>query len=378
MKKINILLLICLFMFFGIREMFAQNYDIQAVRIFGRTKKETAALLINNSIVLRIYSSSESGRSAFGRVEDIANRIDYFLKNGGSIASLEPTALKGRVGGFAGSFEMFSVEPGDTLDTYMPPLLLAYNWVNKIRYSFDAPLVRQNVVDEIIKAEQLKGHKIEVRKNIWGDKAELVVDGRVIMRLSENYPDITAYDRAKEIALEIEENIAEGKTGEDIRPSILKGNIFSVKLGSAILSLVEKEDAFIHNKDTWSVALERTNKLRDSFGVLPFSVDTVKSKLTQFGKASWYGGFFHGRRAASGERYDMNEFTAAHKTLPFGTEVLVTRLDNSQSVLVRITDRGPYVAGRIIDLSRSAAEAIGLLGAGVAKVRIDILEKPKR
>lgn len=365
-------------MFCGVCETFAQSYDIQAVRIFGRTKKETAALLINNSIVLRIYSSSESGRSAFGRVEDIANRMDYFLKNGGSIASLEPIALKGSVGGFAGSFEMFSVEPGDTLDTYMPPLLLAYNWVNKIRYAFDTPLVRQNVVDEIIKTEQLKGHKIEVRKNIWGDKAELVVDGRVVMRLNENYPDLTAYDKAKEIALEIEENIANGKTGEDIRPSILKGNIFSVKLGSAILSLVEKEDAFIHNKDTWSVALERTNKLRDSFGALPFSVDTVKSKLTQFGKASWYGGFFHGRRAASGERYDMNEFTAAHKTLPFGTEVLVTRLDNSQSVLVRITDRGPYVAGRIIDLSRSAAEAIGLLGAGVAKVRIDILDKPDK
>jgi len=378
MKKINIFLFVCFFVFCGVCETFAQNYDIQAVRIFGRTKKETAALLINNSIVLRIYSSSESGRSAFGRVEDIANKMDYFLKNGGSIASIEPVSLKGRVGGFAGSFEVFSVEPGDTMDTYMPPLLLAYNWVNKIRYAFDTPLVRQNVVDEIIKTEQLKGHKIEVRKNIWGDKAELVVDGRVIMRLSENYPDLTAYDKAKEIALEIEENIAEGKTGEDIRPSILKGNIFSVKLGSAILSLVEKEDAFIHNKDTWSVALERTNKLRDSFGALPFSVDTVKSKLTQFGKASWYGGFFHGRRAASGERYDMNEFTAAHKTLPFGTEVLVTRLDNSQSVLVRITDRGPYVAGRIIDLSRSAAEAIGLLGAGVAKVRIDILDKPKR
>lgn len=88
------------------------------------------------------------------------------------------------------------------------------------------------------------------------------------------------------------------------------------------------------------------------------------------GMASWYGGKFQGRRTASGEIFDTNQLTAAHKTLPFGTLVLVTSLDNGKTVVVRINDRGPFVAGRIIDLSRAAAESIGMTGRGVARVRI--------
>jgi rare lipoprotein A len=86
------------------------------------------------------------------------------------------------------------------------------------------------------------------------------------------------------------------------------------------------------------------------------------------GKASWYGPRFNGRRTASGERYNMNELTAAHKTLPFGTVVRVRSLVNGKEVDVRITDRGPFSRGRVIDLSRAAAEAIGMLGLGVKDV----------
>ncbi len=92
--------------------------------------------------------------------------------------------------------------------------------------------------------------------------------------------------------------------------------------------------------------------------------------LTEFerGKASWYGPRFNGRRTASGERYNMHELTAAHKTLPFGTLVRVRSLVNGKEVDVRITDRGPFSRGRVIDLSRAAAEAIGMLGLGVKDV----------
>jgi rare lipoprotein A len=86
--------------------------------------------------------------------------------------------------------------------------------------------------------------------------------------------------------------------------------------------------------------------------------------------ASWYGRRFHGRRTASGERYNMNALTAAHRTLPFGTRVRVERLDNGRHVVVRINDRGPFVKGRVIDLSREAARRLGILGAGVASVRV--------
>src|SRR6185503_13653217 len=94
----------------------------------------------------------------------------------------------------------------------------------------------------------------------------------------------------------------------------------------------------------------------------------------QVGVASWYGPGFHGRRTASGEIYDQDGLTAAHQSLPFGTRVRVTNLDNGRAVDVRITDRGPFVGGRVIDLSRAAARVIGLIGPGVGPVRVEVLE----
>ncbi len=94
---------------------------------------------------------------------------------------------------------------------------------------------------------------------------------------------------------------------------------------------------------------------------------------SETGIASWYGHPYHGRAAANGEIYDMEKLTAAHRTLPFGTVVRVTNLGNQKSVDVRIIDRGPFVDGRVIDLSHAAAEALGFVGAGLAQVRLDVL-----
>jgi rare lipoprotein A (peptidoglycan hydrolase) len=94
------------------------------------------------------------------------------------------------------------------------------------------------------------------------------------------------------------------------------------------------------------------------------------------GLASWYGVPFHGRLTASGERYDMEAMTAAHKTLPFGSLVLVRCLDTGLSVEVRINDRGPFVAGRIIDLSAAAGRALGLESRGLARVELRVLSWP--
>jgi rare lipoprotein A len=94
---------------------------------------------------------------------------------------------------------------------------------------------------------------------------------------------------------------------------------------------------------------------------------------TEEGKASWYGVPFHGRRASNGEIYDMNKMTAAHRTLPFDTVVRVTNLSNGKSAVVRITDRGPFVDNRIIDLSMAAAREIDSLGPGVVPVRLEIV-----
>lgn len=97
--------------------------------------------------------------------------------------------------------------------------------------------------------------------------------------------------------------------------------------------------------------------------------DLVSADASQ-GKASWYGPGFHGNPTASGETYDMNELTAAHRTLPLGTRVLVRNLDNDRTVVVRINDRGPFVDGREIDLSYAAARQIGMVNPGLAKVEV--------
>ena len=94
----------------------------------------------------------------------------------------------------------------------------------------------------------------------------------------------------------------------------------------------------------------------------------------QRGGASWYGPGFHGKRTASGERYDMNAMTAAHRTLPFGTWVRVHSLINGREVDVRITDRGPFISSRVIDLSRGAAVALGMLGLGFKEVVLSVPE----
>jgi rare lipoprotein A len=102
----------------------------------------------------------------------------------------------------------------------------------------------------------------------------------------------------------------------------------------------------------------------------------IPGEYVEEGVASWYGDPFNGRRTSNGEIYDMRQFTAAHRTLPFGAIVRVTNLRNGKQTEVRITDRGPFVANRVIDLSLSAAQAIDMVGAGTAPVRLEILGGP--
>lgn len=95
-------------------------------------------------------------------------------------------------------------------------------------------------------------------------------------------------------------------------------------------------------------------------------------KHYQSGIASYYGGKWHGRKTASGERFNKNAMTAAHRSLPFGTKVKVTNVNNGKSVIVRITDRGPFIKGRVIDLSEGAFAKIASLRSGVTKVKLEI------
>ena len=106
------------------------------------------------------------------------------------------------------------------------------------------------------------------------------------------------------------------------------------------------------------------------------TIPPIPAKKFQVGKASWYGRVFQHHKTASGEPYDMHDFTAAHRTLPLGSWVKVTNLRNDHSVMVRINDRGPMRKGRILDLSYGAAMILGIRDTGVAKVRLDVIETP--
>lgn len=120
---------------------------------------------------------------------------------------------------------------------------------------------------------------------------------------------------------------------------------------------------------TWA-ALDATAERREAIGraaVGPFA---------EFGIASWYGEPYHGRRTANGEFYDMNLLTAAHRTLPLPTYVRVTNLENEKSVVLRINDRGPFIDGRIIDVSYGAAQLLGFVRQGLVKVRLDAAAPP--
>ncbi len=137
-------------------------------------------------------------------------------------------------------------------------------------------------------------------------------------------------------------------------------------------------------------ALQVTNRLRRIIGdasplrevqnkpasrVQEISLGPVKFRVN--GWASWYGPGFNGNASASGEIFNENAMTAAHRSLPFGTQVQVTNLDNGRSVIVRINDRGPYAGDRVIDLSAGAARVLGVISTGIAPVRLDVLE-PRR
>jgi len=117
--------------------------------------------------------------------------------------------------------------------------------------------------------------------------------------------------------------------------------------------------------------ISRTVKLLTPIIIAFFSLPAF---CLQEGYASWYGGKFNGRLTSSGEVFDTNVKTAAHRTLPFGSIVKVVNLENGRSTVVRINDRGPFVEGRIIDLSRAAAEELGMVSQGVAKVSVEVMD----
>jgi rare lipoprotein A len=151
---------------------------------------------------------------------------------------------------------------------------------------------------------------------------------------------------------------------------------YIVKKGDSLSGISKK---FFGSGVEWKVIAEANNI--DS----PNEVQTGKRLLIPFksskgyyqkGTASWYGRLFHGKETASGNTFDMNAYTAAHRSLPLGSKVRVVNLQNGKDIIVKINDRGPYIKNRIIDLSYSAAKSLGIIDRGIQDVKIEVLSIP--
>jgi len=165
------------------------------------------------------------------------------------------------------------------------------------------------------------------------------------------------------------------------RPALVDG-IPALMAGNRFLFGIEKEISHQIHRNGELLAIEWINNLRSALQAPALSLvegqqemyGLTPSKKKMFGLASWYGGYFHGRTTANGEKYNQDELTVAHKSLPFNTFLQVTNLKNGNSVIVRVNDRGPYIPPRSLDLSREAARCINSETTGVVPYKAVILE----
>ena len=215
------------------------------------------------------------------------------------------------------------------------------------------------------------------------------VNNRQAVWLVAKSGKLSAERRAQLIVLNLKNLLQNEFNPREIMP--FRSNKSTVVMSKGqYLFTADSENAKAFGISTHELALKWANDTRVAFGIPKlvrdyslavsrggYNIDFEKRYLGKVynGQASWYGGVFHGRVSSDGSRFNMNEFTAAHKSLPFGTLVKVTNKRNNKSCVVKITDRGPYVHGRIIDLSKGAAKEIGMLSSGVSNVEIEVLGK---
>lgn len=196
-------------------------------------------------------------------------------------------------------------------------------------------------------------------------------------------------ERATAVAASINQLKRDGLNASTINPVWESGH-YAIKFGDKATVKFDRNVVFSDTlADRTEDVLGATNLLRRLMGDAPpvgeiangsqrsVGASVISRAVQVFsGMASWYGPGFSGNYSASGELFNQYDLTAAHRSLPFGTAVRVTNVDNGRSVVVRINDRGPFAHGRVIDLSTAAAQVIGLISAGVAPVKLEVLPRP--
>lgn len=230
--------------------------------------------------------------------------------------------------------------------------------------------------------------EIAVRKAWETGHSAVYINNKEVVRFRTEAGGVSPYGRAKKVAAGLNDFLLKGGSPRDIKPG-LEGNQVVIRTGEAVLLTVDSATAGQCKSNPRTLALQWTNRIRQALGA-DGADRTVASRglfggsrellapyrstgVLLTGMASWYGPGFHGRRSANGSRFNMYDLTAAHRSLPFGTLVKVMNHRTGKSCVVKITDRGPFHGNRIIDLSKGAASAIGLLGSGVGRVSIEVL-----
>lgn len=219
--------------------------------------------------------------------------------------------------------------------------------------------------------------------------AAVYVGNTEVINFNKSVSGISNQERAKVLAGRLDKFISKGGNPKDILPGIEKG-VGVGRVKNEVLFTADFSIAKSKNVNTKELAIIWVNSIRKALGAPEITrtfnkiasrgfVSPAFSKkylgIQENGLASWYGGRFNGRRAADGSVFYTHEMTAAHKTLPFGSLVKVTNKRNKRSCVVKITDRGPFVSGRIIDLSRAAAKNLEMIGNGISNVTIEVIGK---
>lgn len=230
--------------------------------------------------------------------------------------------------------------------------------------------------------------EISARKTWETGHAGVYINNKEVVRFRSELDGQDPLARAKRFSYNLHKFLLDGGNPRNIKPGLDEKSIV-IRAGEDVLINVDS-DSKQAKQVPQVLAMNWTNRIREALGADTLDRNRLASRgmmgtsreeledyrstgVIRSGMASWYGPGFHGRRAANGSRYNMYELTAAHRTLPFGTRVRVLNQRTGKSCVVKITDRGPFHGNRIIDLSKGAASAIGLLSSGVSKVSIEIL-----
>ncbi|HOP73636.1 MAG TPA: septal ring lytic transglycosylase RlpA family protein [Bacillota bacterium] len=222
------------------------------------------------------------------------------------------------------------------------------------------------LVNPALKAEAAA----DIFSYVSGKSGFVVINQQPAIQLSGTYNGLTVAQRIKLVETRLEKIAATGGIQSDLLKITERNGHLGLTYKGEWLVLADPASAYIQ-KTTQDQLAERWRKTLVS--LLPNISEHYRVVDSMVGIASWYGKEFRGRKTANGERYDERKYTAAHRSLKFGTRVRVTNLANNLSVIVIINDRGPWVKNRLIDLSWAAAQAIGI--RGIAQVKVEVLSK---